>query len=96
MELHSRLRRINLQVEGSGFNSLLFFARETSKTVGKRIGYAKFHALLKWLTEQQRGLARYFHRKFFLFCPLQLRICFVPRPPRYYGMAQGRLIGLDP
>lgn len=47
------------------------------------------------LAAQQMRLARYLQRKFFLFCPLQVRIRSIPRPAGYDSMARGRFIGLD-
>jgi hypothetical protein len=45
VELHSRLRRIHLQVESGSVNGFLLIVREPSKAVRECIGDAKFYEL---------------------------------------------------
>ena len=45
VELHPRISRIHLHVEGRGFDGLLLLARQLGQAVGKSISNAKFHIL---------------------------------------------------
>jgi hypothetical protein len=43
VQLHARLRRVHLQVEGSDFDRFLLLAREPRQTLRERVGNAEFH-----------------------------------------------------
>ena len=43
VQLHARIDRIQLQVEGCGLNSLLFLTGQLGKTIGKCIGDSELH-----------------------------------------------------
>jgi hypothetical protein len=43
VEVHAGIGRVELQVECSRFDGLLFFATESGEAVGKGVGDAKFH-----------------------------------------------------
>ena len=43
VETHARIGRIELQVEGCGFDGFLFLFRQTGKTVGESVGDEKIH-----------------------------------------------------
>lgn len=45
MELHPRLGRIDLEIEGRGFDGLLFLVGEFGEAGSECIGYSKFHML---------------------------------------------------
>ena len=43
VELQTRMRRVQLQIEGRGLNGLLLIAGELGEAVGKRVGDTEFH-----------------------------------------------------
>jgi hypothetical protein len=45
MQLYSRVRGVQLQIEGRGLHCLLFLASEFGETVRKGVGYSKVHLL---------------------------------------------------
>ena len=45
VELHPRIRRIELQIEGGRLDNLLFIAGQLSEAVGECVGDSEFHVL---------------------------------------------------
>jgi hypothetical protein len=44
MKLKAGVSRVHLEVESSGFDSLLFFGSEAPEAIGKGVGYSEFNA----------------------------------------------------